>query len=71
MCALPSRPIVTADTYGCMLAQSKTTMALFKVLKVKVDREVQFQKHAFQLLGSIDTLLTAASVSIPHHFTQS
>lgn len=45
------------DIYGTVLSQSKTTMALFKVLKVKIDREVQFQKHAFQLLGSINTLL--------------
>lgn len=48
-----------------MLSQSKPTMALFRVLKVKVDREVEFQKHAFQLLGSINTLLTAATAIKP------
>ncbi len=52
---------VLADIYGCTLSQSKTTKTLFRVLKVKVDREVQFQKHAFQLLGSINTLLTVAT----------
>lgn len=55
-----------ADIYGGMLSQSESTRTLFKVLKVKVDREVQFQKHAFQLLGSINTLLTAANIT-PHH----
>ena len=57
-CRSPSHP---SDIYGCMLSRSKTTMALFKVLRVKIAREIQFQKHAFQLLGSINTLLTASS----------
>lgn len=43
-----------------MLAASKGTQALFRVLKVKIDREVQFQKQAFELLGTLDTILTAS-----------
>ena len=43
-----------------MLSHSKTTQALFQVLKVKVDREVQFQHHAFELLGQLDMILCSA-----------
>lgn len=50
----------TTDIYCGMLSHSKTVLALFHVIKVKVDREVQFQKHAFQLLGTLDTLLTVS-----------
>lgn len=49
------------DVYGCTLSESKKTQALFRLLKVKVEREVEFQKQAFQLLGCLNTLLTAAS----------
>lgn len=48
------------DIYGGVLSSSKGTQALFRVLKVKIDREVQFQKHAFELLGTLDTILTAS-----------
>ncbi|XP_064390591.1 U3 small nucleolar RNA-associated protein 15 homolog [Halichondria panicea] len=47
------------DIYCGMLSHSKTVLALFHVIKVKVDREVEFQKQAFQLLGTLDTILTA------------
>ena len=50
----------SADIYCGMLSHSKTVLALFHVIKVKVDREVQFQKHAFQLLGTLDTILTVS-----------
>ena len=33
---------------------------MFRVLKVKIDREVQFQRRAFELLGTLDTILTAS-----------
>ena len=56
---LPFSPPV--DVYGCMLTDSKKTQALFRLLKVKVEREVEFQKQAFQLLGSVNTLLTVAT----------
>lgn len=49
----------TLDIYGGVMSASKGTQALFRVLKVKIDREVQFQKHAFELLGALDTILTA------------
>ncbi len=43
-----------------MLSYSKPIAALFHIIKVKVDREVEFQKQAFQLLGTLDTILTAS-----------
>lgn len=49
-------PSLFTDIYACVLSQSKMTKALFRVIKVKVDKEVQFQKHAFQLLGCMDML---------------
>jgi hypothetical protein len=55
------------DIYGRVLSQSKATMVLFKVLKVKIGREVEFQKRAFQMLGAINTLLTAASSRQNYH----
>ena len=39
---------------------------MFNVLKVKIDREAQFQRHAFELMGSLDTLLTA-STAVQRH----
>lgn len=51
------------DIYGSTLPQSPPTRALFRVLKVKLDREVQFQKGAFRLLGMLDTILTAATAT--------
>ena len=42
------------------MSTSKGIQALFRVLKVKIDREVQFQKRAFELLGTLDTILTAS-----------
>lgn len=36
------------------------------MLRVKVDREVQFQRHAFELLGTLDTLLTASTATQRH-----
>ena len=39
---------------------------MFNVLKVKIDREAQFQRHAFELLGSLDTILTA-STAVQRH----
>ncbi len=50
---------IPPDIYCGMLSQSKTVLALFHVIKVKVDREIEFQKQAFQLLGTLDTILTA------------
>ena len=49
-----------SDIYGGVLSSSKGTQAMFRVLKVKIDREVQFQRHAFELLGTLDTILTAS-----------
>lgn len=60
-------PSPLADIYSCVLSQSKMTKALFRVIKVKVDKEVEFQKYAFQLLGCMDMLLTAAVVSKHNH----
>ena len=51
---------LTLDIYGGVLSTSKGVQALFRVLKVKIDREVQFQKRAFELLGTLDTILTAS-----------
>ena len=57
----PSPPLsLLLDIYGGVLSTSKGVQALFRVLKVKIDREVQFQKRAFELLGTLDTILTAA-----------
>ena len=50
----------TLDIYGGVLSVSKGTQTLFRVLKVKIDRELQFQKRAFELLGTLDTILTAS-----------
>lgn len=50
-----------------MLYESKKTEALFRLLKVKVEREVEFQKQAFQLLGCLDTLLTASITQTVKH----
>lgn len=50
--------LYSVDIYCGMLSHSKTVAALFHVIKVKVDREVEFQKQAFQLLGTLDTILT-------------
>lgn len=49
-----------SDIYGGVLSSSKGTQAMFRVLKVKIDREVQFQRRAFELLGTLDTILTAS-----------
>ena len=54
------------DIYGGVLSTSKGVQALFRVLKVKIDREVQFQKRAFELLGTLDTILTAAMATERH-----
>lgn len=68
--------ILSIDVYGRTVYGSKMTRAMFSVLKLKVDHEIQFQKRAFALLGSLDTLLTAASVqrttiSVRQHHDQS
>lgn len=54
------------DIYAQTLPESPPTRALFNVLRVKVDREVQFQRHAFELLGTLDTLLTASTATQRH-----
>ena len=56
----------TSEIYARTLPESPPTRAMFNVLKVKVDRETQFQRHAFELLGTLDTLLTA-STAIQRH----
>ena len=57
---------LSLDIYGGVLSTSKGVQALFRVLKVKIDREVQFQKRAFELLGTLDTILTAAMATERH-----
>ena len=55
-----------ADIYGETLYQSKRIAHLVKLMKVKMERELEFQKRGFQLLGAIDALLTAATATQRH-----
>ena len=55
-----------ADIYGGMLSASETTRRRFAALKHRIDQEVLFQKEAFKLLGSLDTILTAATATQRH-----
>lgn len=48
------------DVYGRTMWESKAVKKLFQRLKNTVDREVEFQTRAFELLGTLDVILTAA-----------
>lgn len=50
------------DIYGCVTSQSKAVKALFSLLRANVEKELEFQKNAFQLLGAMDLVLTTATV---------
>ena len=43
--------------------QSKEVMRQFLAIKSLLDQEIKFQNKAFQLIGIIDTILTAATVN--------
>lgn len=49
-----------------MLSASSSTRKAFEALKYRIDQEVLFQKEAFRLLGSLDTILTAATATQRH-----
>lgn len=55
-----------ADIYGETLQQSKRIARLVRLMKIKMERELEFQRRSFQLLGAIDALLTAATAT-PRH----
>ena len=54
------------DIYGTTLSMSDITKKRFTALKYRIDQEVLFQKEAFKLLGSLDTILTAATATQRH-----
>lgn len=43
--------------------QSKEVKDQFLAIKSLLDREIKFQSKAFQLIGVIDTILTAATIN--------
>lgn len=49
-----------------MLYQSKRISSLVRLMKIKMEREMEFQRRSFQLLGAIDALLTAATATHRH-----
>ena len=53
-----------ADIYGAVTSQSTAVRALFNLLRVKIEKELEFQKNAFQLLGAMDLILTTATVRL-------
>jgi U3 small nucleolar RNA-associated protein 15 len=58
------------DIYGETLHQSKTIGRLVRLMKIKMERELEFQKRGFQLLGAIDALLATATATQRHtHFS--
>ena len=52
--------------YGAVLLQSNRCSKLIKLTKMRLGREIEFQKISFQLLGTIDALLTAATATQMH-----
>ena len=54
------------DIYGDTLYQSKSISGLLRLVKGKIERELEFQRRGFQLLGAIDALLTAATATNKH-----
>eukprot|EP00731_Ephydatia_muelleri_P016638 Em0009g1062a len=52
------------DIYGVVTSQSTAVRALFNLLRVKIEKELEFQKNAFQLLGAMDLILTTATVRL-------
>ena len=56
----------TQDIYGETLYQSKRISGLLRLVKMKIERELAFQRRSFQLLGAIDALLTVAMTTNRH-----
>ena len=49
-----------SDIYGPVFGQSEKVDQLFTKLRNKIEVEIDFQQKGFELLGSLDTLFTAA-----------
>ena len=52
--------------YGTVLLRSNRCNKLIKLTKMRLGREIEFQKISFQLLGTMDALLTAATATQTH-----
>ncbi len=48
--------------YGTIVGQSKTIDDLFFKLNLKLKKEIHFQEEMEKLLGSLDMLITSASM---------
>lgn len=52
-----------ADIYGSVLGQSPKVDDLLAKLQLKIASELQYQKQAFELMGSLDTIFAVSAAN--------
>lgn len=56
--------MVPTDIYGQAVQKGNACEAVLKTIRVKVNLELRLQRKSLELLGAIDMLLAASTISL-------